>query len=64
LGQLKAGAGGFDGAAVAARGPTVATTSSRAAKSYSSGTPEQTCVLKGVARTNRQRVAEVVERAD
>jgi hypothetical protein len=35
-----------------------------AAKSYSSGTPEQTYVIKGIARANRQMVVEVVERAD
>jgi hypothetical protein len=34
------------------------------AKSYSRGQPEQTYVLKGVARSGRQVVAEVVERAD
>jgi hypothetical protein len=34
------------------------------AKSYSSGTPEQWYFIKGVARGNRQLVAEAVERAD
>ena len=34
------------------------------AKSYSSGTPEQTYVLKGVARSGRMMVVEAVERAD
>lgn len=36
----------------------------RQAKSFSSGTPEQFYVIKGVARTNKQLIAEVVERAD
>jgi hypothetical protein len=36
----------------------------RQAKAYSSGTPEQWYVIKGVARGNRQLVAESVERAD
>jgi hypothetical protein len=36
----------------------------RQAKSYSSGTPEQWYVIKGVARGQRQLIAEVVERAD
>ncbi len=36
----------------------------RQAKSYNSGTPEQWYVIKGVARGNRQLVAESVERAD
>jgi hypothetical protein len=36
----------------------------RNAKAYSSGTPEQWYVLKGAARTGRQLVVEVVERAD
>ena len=34
------------------------------AKSYSSGPPAQTYVIKGVVRSNRQMIAEVVERAD
>lgn len=34
------------------------------AKSYSSGTPEQWYVLKGLARPNRQLIADAVERAD
>lgn len=34
------------------------------AKSYSSGSPDQWYVIKGVARENRQLVAEAVERAD
>ncbi len=34
------------------------------AKSYSSGTPAQFYVVKGVARGNRQLIAEVIERAD
>ncbi len=36
----------------------------RQAKAYSSGTPEQWYVIRGVARANRQLVAEAVERAD
>jgi len=36
----------------------------RQAKAYSSGTPEQWYVIKGVARGQRQLIAEVVERAD
>jgi hypothetical protein len=36
----------------------------RQAKSYSSGTPEQWYVIKGVARGQRQLIAEAVERAD
>jgi hypothetical protein len=36
----------------------------RNAKSYSSGPVEQTYMIKGVVRSNRQMVAEVVERAD
>lgn len=34
------------------------------AKSYSSGSPEQWYVIKGVAKTNKQMIVEVVERAD
>ncbi len=34
------------------------------AKSYSSGPPQQWYVVKGVARSNRQLVAEVIERAE
>ncbi|MFO0598056.1 MAG: right-handed parallel beta-helix repeat-containing protein [Myxococcaceae bacterium] len=34
------------------------------AKSYSSGTPDQWYVIKGVAKTNRQMIIEVIERAD
>ena len=33
-------------------------------KGYSTGTPEQWHVIKGIARTNKQMVVEVVERAD
>jgi hypothetical protein len=33
-------------------------------KSYSSGTPEQWYIIKGVARGQRQLIAEIVERAD
>ncbi|MDP1825773.1 MAG: right-handed parallel beta-helix repeat-containing protein [Archangium sp.] len=36
----------------------------RQAKSYSSGPVQQTYVIKGVVRSNRQMVAEAVERAD
>ena len=36
----------------------------RQAKSYSSGPVEQTYVIKGVVRENRQLIAELVERAD
>jgi hypothetical protein len=36
----------------------------RQAKAYSSGTPEQWYTLKGVARGNRQMIAELIERAD
>lgn len=36
----------------------------RQAKSYSSGTPQQTYLIKGVARSNRQMIAEAIERAD
>jgi hypothetical protein len=36
----------------------------RQAKSYSSGTPQQVYLVKGVVRANRQMVAELVERAD
>ncbi|MFL5321467.1 MAG: right-handed parallel beta-helix repeat-containing protein, partial [Myxococcaceae bacterium] len=36
----------------------------RAARSYSSGTPEQWYVIKGLAKPGRQMVVEVVERAD
>jgi hypothetical protein len=34
------------------------------AKSYSTGQPEQWYFIKGVAKTNKQMVVEVVERAD
>ncbi len=34
------------------------------AKSYSSGPVEQTYIIKGVAKTNRQMIAESIERAD
>jgi len=34
------------------------------AKSYSSGTPDQTYVIKGVVRSARQLLVETVERAD
>lgn len=34
------------------------------AKSYSSGPPAQTYVVKGVGRTNRQLVVEAIDRAD
>lgn len=36
----------------------------RQAKSYSSGTPEQWYVIKGVAKGQRQLIAEAIERAD
>jgi hypothetical protein len=34
------------------------------AKSYSSGPVDQTYFIRGVAKTNRQMIAEVIERAD